>query len=317
MRKRSRYIVALFLVLCALVIAFFLARKFPPEVTRLLPEADAILFVNLKPIRAATHFDRSPVPPSPAYQQFIQDTGIVAERDLDQAAFALHHMPDPYGPNGPVAFSEVFRGRFNSDRLARYLAGQSRSQESYAGHTIFCIPSDDRTLRVTLLDGNTVAASNAPTPEQLHSIIDRTRSAANPFAGPSLLSAHYADVPPFAVAWGMGQLGLPWSGSGRIMLAGLELPIAAQATFVASLRFTTALQLRIDEITPDALTAARSAQSLSNLLTLFRALPQPQPPNPAMKQFLDSISIQPGKDRATLTATVPAEALKQMTSAGP
>jgi hypothetical protein len=36
-----------------------------------------------------------------------------------------------------------------------------------------------------------------------------------------------------------------------------------------------------------------------------------------MKQFLDSISIQPGKDRATLTATVPAEALKQMTSAGP
>jgi hypothetical protein len=314
MRKRTGYtLLVVFLILCALAAAIVLRQKAPPEVARLLPESDAIVYFNLAPLRAATHFDRNPPAPAPSYQQFIDATGIVAERDLNQAAFALHRMPDPSGPNGPVAFSEVFSGHFDSARLTKYLATQSTSQEIYAGHTIYSIPSERRTLRVTLLDYETIAASNAPTTEQLHSIVDRARAAASPFAGSSLLSARYADIPPFSSAWAIGHIGLPFGQNGKIALAGLELPIPADTTFVASLRYGGSLHLRIDQLTPSESAAIQSAQSLTNLLTLFRNLQHnQQPTDPALTQFLDSIKIEPHKDRATLTATLPPEALKHI-----
>jgi hypothetical protein len=119
MRKRTRYSLLLMLALVAgLVAAVWLCKNAPPEVARLLPESDAIVYFNLKPLRLATHFDRTPVPRSPDFQHFIDATGIVPERDLDSAAFALHRMDDPNGPNGSVAYSEVFEGRFDGVRLA-------------------------------------------------------------------------------------------------------------------------------------------------------------------------------------------------------
>ena len=316
MRKRTSYtLLVVLLVLCALAAAVYLRQKAPPEVARLLPESDAIVYFNLKPLRAATHFDRNRPSPSPEYQQFIDATGIVPERDLNQAAFALHRMENPSGPNGPVAFSEVFSGKFDSLRLATWLAAHATSQETYANHTIFDISSEMRTLRVTLLDYDTVAASNAPTTEQLHSIIDRARAAASPFAGCSLLSARYADIPPFSEAWAIGHIGLPFGENGRIKVAGLSLPVPADTTFVASLRYTTALHLRIDELTQSEAAAAQSAESLTELLKLFRTLEQSQQPaDPVLNQFVDSIRIEPHKDRATLTATLPPEALKRLTA---
>src|ERR1700727_471647 len=137
MHKRTRYSLLLMLSLMA---ALGLRKAAPPEVARLLPEPDAIVYANLKPLRAATHFDRSPINRSPEYQQFIDATGIVPERDLDSAAFALHRMDDPNGPNGPVGYSEVFEGRFDGERLTQYLASIATARENYAGHDIFTIP---------------------------------------------------------------------------------------------------------------------------------------------------------------------------------
>src|SRR5580704_18993526 len=144
MRKRTRYSLLLMLALMvALVVALVLRKAAPPEAARLLPESDAIVYANLKPLRAATHFDRSPVSRTPEYQHFIDATGIVPERDLDSVAFALHRMDNPNGPNGPVAYSEVFEGRFDGAKLTRYLAGIATAKETYAGHDIFTIPVGD------------------------------------------------------------------------------------------------------------------------------------------------------------------------------
>ena len=338
MRKRTRYtLLAVALLLCALAVALYLRIQAPPEAARLLPESDAIVYINLKPLRAATHFDRNPVTPSPSLQQFIDATGIVPERDLDAAAFALHGMADPAGPNGPVAFSEVFEGRFDHDRLARYLAALAArqpngapapngGQEQYAGHTIYAIPSQGRTLRVCLLSYDVVAASNMPTPEQIHSILERHRAAASPFAGSSLLEARYKDVPAFASAWAVGHIALPFTDHGKVTLLGLELPLPADTTFVASLRYAPSVKLhpagvalRIDQITPTATEAERSAQSLNQLLNLFRNIQLVQQPTPrtpedaALRQFTDSIQIEPNKDRVTLTATIPPDTLKHLT----
>ena len=105
---------------------------------------------------------------------------------------------------------------------------------------------------------------------------------------------------------------------------GLELPMPAEATFVASLQYTTALHLRIDEITArDDAEAAQTTHSLNELLTLARNVQQVQQPTPrtpddvAIRQFMDSLAIVQHKDRATLTATIPADALKHLANPSP
>ena len=328
MRKRTRYSLLFMLALvAALAVAVYLRQKAPPEVARLLPESDAIVYVNLKPLRLATHFDKTLVTRSPDFQHFIDVTGIVPERDLDEAAFALHRMDDPRGPNGPVAYSEVFAGRFDGDRLNRYLASIAIARESYAGHDIYTIPVGDaaagggRQLRVALLGYDLVAASNMPTEEQIHSMLDRFRSGASPFSGSSLLSARYGDVPLLASSWGIGHVGLPFSESGRITVMGLQLPLAEDTTFVASLQYRGAVRLRVEQIAPTEGDAARSTEALSTLLGLFRSLQRAQlgetsaaasAQAAAVTQAVDSLKIEQHKDRTILTGSIPLDLLKQL-----
>ncbi|HEX3437021.1 MAG TPA: hypothetical protein VHT24_09680 [Pseudacidobacterium sp.] len=314
--KITLVIVAVILILLAF--AVYLRKKAPPEAARLLPESDGIVYLNLRPLRVATHFDQRPVSHDPDYQKFIDATGIQFERDLDEAAFALHRMPDPTGPNGQVAFSEVFVGHFDGRRLAHYLEGIAASQESYAGHTIYSIPSDGRTVRVTLLGYDMVAVSNTPTSEQIHSILDRYRSAALPFSGSSLLTDHYEDVPLLSLAWGIGQIGLPFGDNGNIHILGIRLPLAFDSTFIASLRWTGALRLRLEEIAPTDDAAASSAESVQSLVTLLHAV-QPTlqgTDNGDWKPLLDSIKIEHHKDRAVMHATLPLPLLQKLLTPG-
>jgi hypothetical protein len=326
MHKRTRYSLLLMLALmAALVVALLLRKAAPPEVARLLPESDAIVYANLKPLRAATHFDRSPVNRSPEYQQFIDATGIVPERDLDDAAFALHRMDNPNGPNGPVGYSEVFEGRFDGERLARYLATIATAKETYAGHDIFTVRVGDanaaRPLRIAQLGYDTIAASNMPTAEQIHSILDRNRAAASPFSGSSLLSARYRDVPAFSSAWAIGHIGLPFTDRGYISVFGLQLPMPEDTTFVASLRYLGSLRLRIEQVAPNDADAAHAAETFTSLLTLMRSIQltqaqmQPHPASDAaFRELTDSAKIEQHKDRAILTANIPLELVKQLAS---
>ena len=324
MRRRTRYSLLLMLALMvALVVVLVLRKAAPPEAARLLPESDAIVYANLKPLRLATHFDRTQVTRSPDYQHFVDATGIVPERDLDSVAFALHRMDDPNGPNGPVGYSEVFEGRFDGERFARYLATIATAKENYAGHDIFTIPvgegKETRPFRIAQLEYDTIAASNMPTPEQIHSILDRHRSAASPFAGSSLLSARYRDVPAFASAWAIGHIGLPLSDRGYISILGLKLPLPEDTTFVASLRFLGALHLRIEEIAPTDADAARATETLTTLLVVLKSVERAQMqmhPNTASDasfvELMNSAKIEQHKDRAVLTANIPLDLVKRL-----
>ncbi|MES2223008.1 MAG: hypothetical protein V4587_18810, partial [Acidobacteriota bacterium] len=146
MRRRTWMSLAIALaVLAALATAVYLRKQAPPEVARLLPEANGIVYFNLKPLRTLTRFDQHPIAHDPDYQKFIDATGIVFERDLDEAAFAIHRMDDPSGPNGAAAYSEVFQGRFDGQRLTRYLEAEASATERYAGHEIYSLEYDGRT----------------------------------------------------------------------------------------------------------------------------------------------------------------------------
>jgi hypothetical protein len=329
MRRRTRYSLLLMLALMvALVVVLVLRKAAPPEAARLLPESDAIVYANLKPLRVATRFDRTQVTRSPDYQHFIDATGIVPERDLDSVAFALHRMDNPNGPNGPVGYSEVFEGRFDGQRLARYLATIATAKENYAGHDIFTIPVGDgketRPLRIAQLEYDTIAASNMPTPEQIHSMLDRHRAAASPFSGSSLLSARYREVPAFSSAWAIGHIGLPFSDRGYISIAGLRLPTPEDTTFVASLRFLGALHLRVEQIAPTDADAARAAETLTTLLVVLKSVEHAQmqmhqntTTDASFLELMNSAKIEQHKDRAVLTASIPLDLAKRLTTPSP
>jgi hypothetical protein len=315
---RGRLALVVIFAVLALGAGLFLWRKStPPLAVRILPESQGIVYFNLSPLRAATHFDRKPVAHDPDYQRFIDATGINFERDLNEAAFALEHLPDSTGPNGGLAFSEVFAGRFDPLRLSHYLAGIAASTDVYGGRTIFNVPSDGRTVRVAVLPGNMVAISNTPTPEQIHSIVDRARTAWLPFSSsePTLVAEHYRDLPVLSLAWGLGQIGLPFGDHGELRVFGFTLPLRLDATFVASLRWTGALRLRIEEIAPNEAAARTSASALSGLLSLGRLAENNLPAqvtSPDAQAFLNSASVVQYSDRAVLNATLPEDLLRSL-----
>lgn len=317
MHRRTRITISIVVVVLLLLAgAIYLREKAPPEVARLLPESDGIVYLNLRPLRAATHFDQHPVPHDPDYQHFIEATGIDPERDLDRVAFALERMPNPNGPNGPVAFSEVFEGHFDWRRLTSYLQSVAASTETYAGRTIYEIPNDGRTVRVVLLGYDMVAVSNTPTEEQVHSIIDRYRTAALSFTGSSLLAAHYSEVPLLSPAWGVGKIGLPLSDEeGGISVMGISLPFSKDTTFVASLSWKGKTRLRVEEIAPTEQAADNSATAVENLLNFVRSLENVAPSDSTNEDFralLSSAQISHHKDHALFTATIPSGLLEKL-----
>jgi hypothetical protein len=322
MHKRTRrtlWVVAGVVLLLAL--AVFLRSKAPPEAARLLPECDGILYVNLKPVRVFLRKDLKPPQRVPEYQEFVDATGVDWERDLDSAAIALHRMQDPNGPNGPVAYSMVLSGKLTGKRLNSWLDAHAGSREVYAGHTIYNIPSEGRTVRVVQIGYDMIAASNFPTPEKIHSIIDRHRAAALPFAGSTLLQHHYHDVPLLAVAWGVGQIGLPLSESGAIKVFGLSLPLQDDSTIIASvtpgLPLANSVRLRVEEIAPDDQKAASQAAALSTIVLLARDVTTQlsnEPANNALRELLKTTEVTQKRNRVIATATLSPAFFNQITS---
>jgi hypothetical protein len=306
-------------LLAALATAVYLRKQAPPEVARLLPEADGIVYFNLKPLRTLTRFDQHPVAHDPDYQKFIDATGIVFERDLDEAAFAIHRMADPNGPNGAVAYSEVFQGRFDGQRLTSYLEAQASATEDYAGHEIYLIEHEGRTVRVVVLGYDLVAVSNAPTVEQIHSIIDRYHSAASPFTGDTLLSRYYSKVPLLSEAWGIGEIE-PSTGSGiHFHVFGLPLTLPAGAAFMGSIRYLGSVHMRLEEIAPSANAAKESVEMVKLALGLIRSTQVTvgaQDANAAdWESFVRSMKVQQKGNRAVFQAVVPTRLVRSLLSA--
>jgi hypothetical protein len=316
MNKRTRrtlLIVAAVLVLLA--VAIFLRSKAPPEAARLLPESDGIVYVDFKPLRAFVRKDLKPPKRDPEYQQFIDAIGLDPERDLDQAAVALHRMPDPNGPNGPVAYSMVLVGKLTGKRLNDWLEAHATARESYGGHTVYSVPSENRTVRVAQIGYDMVAVSNFPTTEKIHSIVDRHRSAALPFSGSTLLERHYHEVPLLSLAWGVGQIGLPFSESGAISVFGFRLPLESDSTIIASVRWAGSLHLRVEEIAPSEQKAASQAAALATLVTVARGFTLPLGDNAAnngLKELLQNAAVEQMHDRVVVTASVPPSFLAGM-----
>ena len=141
-----------------------------------------------------------------------------------------------------------------------------------------------------------------------------------PFSGSTLLAQHYHDVPLLSIAWGVGQIGLPFAESGAIKVFGFSLPLESDSTIIASLTpglpLANSIRLRVEEIAPSDEVAASQAASLATLVTMARAFTAPlagNGANSALKELLKTAEITEKRNRVVATATLSPTALANLT----
>jgi hypothetical protein len=322
-RKHYLWVVVALVIAGGIVAAILLRKRAAPDAVRLLPECDAVVYINLAPVRLLTDLGKStPKERDPEYEDFVRQTGFEFERDLEKAAFAIHYGVSRKGKTGETRYSEILQGRFDSARVANYLRKLANSMESYQGYDIYNIPVEDRTVRVVLLGLDIAAASNLESADTIHGMIDRYRRAALPFSGPSLVSENYSRVPLGSIVWTIarppaanaqthGELLLPGDWSGLI---------PPDAIVIASARPLNELRLRAEVLTPNDAEAQRFTQQVETYLTLFKSLEISMDgggPDKDVKAAFDSLEVHQEKREAVLTAKVPFAFFKKMLSAPP
>jgi hypothetical protein len=323
MRKRTfTILISVAAVAAAIVIAVFLRGRAAPEPARLLPNADAFIYLNLKPLRhAGVIGQKLPQITDPEYARFVQETGFQFERDLDEAAFAVH-LPNPAAAPAPGAperrFSEVFVGHFNTDRVAKYFRKIAGNIEDYRDMEIFSVPLEGRTVRIVLLGVGIAAVSNTEGPDVIHGMIDRYKEIALPFGGPTLVRDYYRHIPFGTLAWSIARISAssPGRNGGLVLLpGGFDLFFPPGTVIVGSVRYLTDVQVKAEAFTSGQDEARRITEQADAFLNIFHGLQstmEQQAPDKDVKAFFDSLKIQQEDSRAVLTATVPQGFLKKV-----
>jgi len=322
-RRILPILLAVALITAALTVAVQLRKRAPPEAARLLPGADAYFYVNLDwARRAAGGKDLPAVSHDPEYERFISETGFQFERDLGEAAFAVHYPSLwPGGGTGGSApelrFSEVLVGKFHSERFANYLRQIAKNVENYNSIDIFTVPIEGRTLRVAVLNADSVGISNHDDPAVIRGMIDRSRRLASPFGGPALLRQYYKHVQLASLAWGVARVE-PAGNSANAMSFGLSTPatVVVSGSVLSPLHLASgAVRLRAEAFTqsPD------DARTLINKANVFLALSGAaessagtQGTDEDVKTFFQSVQVKQEGERALLNASMPYGFLKKM-----
>jgi hypothetical protein len=324
-RRTFPIVVAVVVIAAAVTLAVQLRKHAPPEPARLLPGGDAFFYVDLSWARRANSGkELASVNHDQEYECFIRETGFEFERDLDEAAFAVHYPAAwPGGGTGgstsEVRFSEVLVGKFQGQRLTAYLRQIAQSVENYHSDDIFTILVEGRSLRVAVLSADSVAASNHDDPAVIRGMVDRSKRLASPFGGPSLLRQYYKHVQLASLAWVVARV------EPSAPEAGVWSTLFAQpATLVISGSYLSPLHLRADAVHLRAEAFTQSpdeARGIADKVNVFVALTHSAETSVGthgtdadVKTFFDSLQIKQEGSRAVLTAAMPYGFLRKMLS---
>ena len=326
-RRTLPLVLAVVIVAAAVIVAVQLRKHAPPEAARLLPGADAFFYVNLNWIRKAGAGTSLPaVSHDPAYERFIQATGIEFERDLDAAAFSVHYPAGwPGGGTGGSApeprFSEVFVGKFQGEKLTSYLRQIAKSVENYDSVDIFTIPVEERMFRVAVLSVDSVAASNQDDPAVIRGIVDRSRRLASPFGGPALLRRYYKRVQFASPVWIVAHIqpsSPEFGGWGEVFPKPADIVISASFNPLHLPLRPGSLHLRAEALTDSPDDARSIADKLDVFLKTFHAAETgAQGNDPDVKATFDSLQLHQNGKSTVLTATIPPGFLHKMFSESP
>jgi hypothetical protein len=322
MKARRRILIIMICVLvfiAAVGSVVLLRKKAAPEAARLLPEADAVIYIDFSTVRNLTAFDQQPLPKlAPGYDRFVKETGFAFERDLDEAAMAIHRGTT----RGATRYTEILVGHYDQTKLALYLRQHSRSVESYRDVDIYSVPIENRVLRVALLAIDTVAISNVEDSGVVHGIIDRFKKVALPFGGPALVHTYYPKVPLTSLLWAIARIPSA-SASARnpnaqpsfTLPGGIDIGLPGQSDVVVSLRMLTTIHARADFYTQSEDAARNFTDQTTTFLTLFRSIQANAAPGPGdadVKAVFDSIKVTQKGDRAEVLATIPPSFLRKL-----
>ena len=327
MRVRKNYlwvIVAIIVIAGGIVTALLLRKQAAPDAVRLLPNSDAVLYVNLEPIRLLTDLGKNPPKErDPQYEDFVRQTGFEFERDLDKAAFAIHYGTPIGGKPAESRYSEILQGHFDSTRVGDYLRKLASSTEHYHDYDIYVIPVEGRTVRVALLGVDIAAVSNVDSPDVIHGMIDRFKQAALPFSGPDLVSQYYNRVPLGSIVWTIAR---PPAGGGGEEHGELLVPggwsglLPRDSVVIASARPLNEIHLRAVVVLQGEAEAQKFAAQVETYLALFKSLEISMDsggPDKDVKAAFDSLEIHQDKSEAVLTAKVPYAFFKKVMIAPP
>ncbi len=311
MRKRALLVlIAVGVVAAAIIVTVLIRQRTPPQAMRLLPAADGYVYLDLGLLRAGAGLGKLPqVELDPEYAEFVKETGFQFERDLDEAAFAVHLPPPEQANPGeapPNRYSEVFVCRFDQGKLNGYLHRLASTEDKYRDTTIYAIPLPGRTVRVAILNRTMVAASNTEGPYVIQGIIDRAHEVGG--STPELLRAYYRRVPLGSVAWGIGRPATPGQQRNSVFAlpGGFDLFFPPETVMVASVRYVGSIGLRAEAIAPNEDAARRVYDQLSAFLALFRTIEaRAGGSDRDVKEFFDSFQVSRQKNVTTVTATVP------------
>jgi hypothetical protein len=323
MKARRRVLISALCVaifFAAVAIVVLLRKEAAPEPARLLPESDAVIYVDFSTVRSLTSFDQQPLPQiAPGYEQFVKETGFSFERDLDEAAMAVHRGTT----HGATRYTEILVGRYDQIKLSQYLRQRSRAVETYRNVDVFSVPVEDRTVRIALLAIDTVAISNVEDISVVHGIIDRFKKVALPFGGPSLVQIYYPKVPLGSLLWAIARIpaqaapvpGKPSTPPSFALPGGINIGLPGRSDVVVSLRMLTTIHARADFYTQSQDAARNFTEQTNTFLAVFRGIQTSAAPSPAeadVKSIFDSIKITQKDECAEVTATIPPSFLRKL-----
>jgi len=307
-----------------MVAAVLLRRRAAPDAVRLLPNADAVLYVNLEPVRLLTDLGKNPPKNrEPEYQNFVRQTGFEPERDLDRAALAIHYANTPGNPDSETRYSEIMQGRFDHQRVTSYLKSNAKQVDRYKDFEIFVIPLEGRTVRVALLGVDIAAATNTEGTDAIHGMIDRYKQAALPFSGPAVVGDYYRRVPLGSLIWTIARIptnSAPQDHTELLLPGSWSSLLPRGSVVIASARPLNELNLRAQVITPTDEQARVFTERVAAFLMLFKTIDISMDgggPDPDVKKAFDSFEVKQDKNEAMLTASVPFAFFKKIVSETP
>jgi len=315
-RRTLPIVLAVVVIAAAVTLAVQLRKHAPPEPARLLPGGDAFFYLNLSAARRANSGKDLPaVSHDPEYERFISNTGFQFERDLDEAAFAIHYPAKwPGGGTGgsasEVRFSEVLVGKFHGERLTTYLRQIAQSVDNYHSVDIFTILLEGRSLRVAVLSADAVAASNHDDPAVIQGIIDRSKRLASPFGGPSLLRQYYKHVQLASLVWAVARIdpNSPEAGAWNTVFTMPATLVISGSALNPLHPMAQAVHLRAEAFTQSPEAARAIAEKVNVFVALGHAAETSvgtHGTDADVKALFESVQVKQEGDRAILNATVP------------
>ena len=298
------------LILGAIVVALLLRKRAAPDAARLLPNADAILYVNLEPIRLLTDLGKHP---PKIVNRSMRSSSSRPDSNLNAISIARLW---PFTTHKP---RKILRKRLVTARSCRrirqaarqqYLRKLAKTVERYNDFDFTSFPS--KAVRCAWSCwGRHGCRFQHRGRGRIHGMVDRYKQAALPFAGPELVHDYYARVPLGSVVWTVARILLTSAPQDRseLLLPGSWSSLLPRGSVViASARPLNEVHLRALVITKSETEARNFSERVNAFLALFKTIDislDGGGPDPDVKKAFDSFAIHQDKNEAVLTASVP------------